>query len=540
MKDTPMPPAAEARPQFDAIIVGAGFAGLYTLYKLRRLGFSARVIEAGDGVGGTWYWNRYPGARCDGESLFYSYAFDDALQQEWTWSERYAAQPEILAYAEHVAERFDLVRDITFGTRVVAAYFDEAARVWTVTTDKGDRPTARYCIMGTGNLSTTNLPDIPGIRAFAGPVFHTGRWPHETVDFEGKRVAVIGTGSSAMQAIPLIAKAAAQLTVFQRTATYAVPAWNHPLDERVVREVKDNYPALREKQRWSFSHNLFAPPRKASHEMSAQEQEAELEARWREGGLGFTSAFSDLQFSDEANRIAADFVRRKIREAVRDPATAERLTPKIIIGCKRLCVVTDYYETYNRANVKLVDIAQGGITRITADAIEAGGERHAADAIVMATGFDAMTGTLLRIDITTSAGASLRQKWEHGPVCYLGVAMAGLPNLFIITGPGSPSVFTNMIPTIEHHVDFIADMLSHMRATSCSRVDVDGKAEAAWVQHVADVAEPSLRPSCNSWYVGANIPGKPRVFMPFMGGVPAYRRKCEEVVANGYAGFTLS
>jgi cation diffusion facilitator CzcD-associated flavoprotein CzcO len=531
--------AAEAR-NFDAIVVGAGFAGMYMLYRLRQMGWRAVAIEAGSDVGGTWYWNRYPGARCDGESLFYSYSFSPELEQEWTWSERYATQPEILAYARHVADRFDLRRDITFDTKVTSALFDESSRLWRVATDKGDTLSAPFCVMATGCLSTTNLPAIAGIESFDGPILHTGRWPHEPTDLSGKRVAVIGTGSSAMQSIPLIATQAAHLTVFQRTASYAVPAWNKPLDADTVQSIKADYPALREQQRWTFSHNFFDPGSKRTCEATPAEQQAEYERRWQIGGLGFLSAFTDVQFDDAANAVAADFVRAKIRAAVRDPKVAELLTPRIIIGCKRLCVVSDYYETFNRENVTLVDIAKHGIDRITPSAVVANGESHPADVLVLATGFDAMTGTLLRMEIATSTGGSLREKWSDGPICYLGLAMAGLPNLFIITGPGSPSVFTNMIPTIEHHVDFIADALAHMKARGLTRVEADADAEADWVQTVADVAEPSLRPSCNSWYVGANIPGKPRVFMPYMGGVPAYRRVCADVVAKGYQGFKLS
>ncbi len=533
-------PAMNPRADFDAIVVGAGFAGMYMLHRLRGLGLKTRVIEAGQDVGGTWYWNRYPGARCDGESMFYSYSFSDALQQEWTWTERYAAQPEILAYARHVADRFDLRRDIAFDTRVTAATFDENQRLWRVTTHRGEVLTAPFCIMGTGNLSTTNLPEIDGLATFRGATYHTGTWPHHEVDFASRRVGVIGTGSSAIQAIPMIARSAAHLTVFQRTANYAVPAWNHPLTAEEVAEVKAHYAELREKQRWTFSHNMFEPAARSALEVSEAERQAEYERRWREGGLGFTSAFTDIQYSDAANQTAADFVRAKIRAVVKDPATAELLCPKIIIGCKRLCVDTGYFETYNRDNVSLVDVSSTPITRIAPEGPVIGETIHAVDALVFATGFDAMTGTLLAIDITTSEGNSLRDKWRDGPTCYLGLAMAGLPNLFIITGPGSPSVFTNMIPTIEHHVDFIADAIADMRRSGRTRIEVDGAAESAWVQHVADLAEPSLRPSCNSWYVGANIPGKPRVFMPYMGGVPAYRRHCIEVVENGYRGFNLS
>ncbi len=533
------PPRSEP-PILDAIVVGAGFAGMYMLYRLRQMGFRTHVLETGGDVGGTWYWNRYPGARCDAESLFYSYSFSPELEQAWTWSERYATQPEIMAYANHVADRFDLRRDITFDSKVIAATVEETTGLWTVETDRGMRLRARYCIMATGNLSTANLPDLPGIATFKGPIHHTGRWPHESVDFTGQHVAVIGTGSSAMQSLPLIAEHARHVTVLQRTAAYAVPAWNQPLDAETVRDVKADYPALREKLRWTFSHNMFEVGTMRTMEVSPAEREAVYEARWRVGGLGFLSGFTDVQFSDEANDVAANFVRRKIREVVRDPAVAELLTPKIIIGCKRLCVVTDYYETFNRPNVSLVDISRTPIAGIKPDGLEVDGKFHPADMLVMATGFDAMTGTLLRIDIRTTDGKTLRDKWQDGPACYLGLAMAGLPNLFIITGPGSPSVFTNMLPSIEHHADFIADCLGYMRDKGYCRIEAKHGAEQAWVAHVGEVANRSLRPSCNSWYVGANIEGKPRVFMPYMGGVPAYRRACEDVVAKGYDGFALA
>lgn len=533
-------PSINPKADFDAIVVGAGFAGMYMLYRLRGMGLRTRVMEAGQDVGGTWYWNRYPGARCDGESMFYSYSFSEELQQEWTWSERYAAQPEILSYAKHVADRFDLRRDIEFNTSVTDAKFDEADRLWQVTTQHGTVLTAPFCIMATGNLSTTNLPDIEGIASFKGATYHTGTWPHQEVDFRGQRVGVLGTGSSAIQAIPIIAQAAKHLTVFQRTANYAVPAWNRPLTEDEVNEVKSHYGELREKQRWTYSHNMFEPATRSALDVSEAERQAEYERRWREGGLGFTSAFTDIQYSDAANQTAADFVRAKIRQVVTHPATAELLCPKIIIGCKRLCVDTGYFETFNRDNVTLVDIAATPITRVAPEGPVIGGKVVPVDALVFATGFDAMTGTLLAIDITTSEGISLRDKWRDGPTCYLGLAMAGLPNLFIITGPGSPSVFTNMVPTIEHHVDFIADAIANMNRSGHTRIEVDAAAESAWVQHVADIAEPSLRPSCNSWYVGANIPGKARVFMPYMGGVPAYRRHCMKIVENGYVGFNIS
>ena len=534
------PPSPVLRAEADAVIVGAGFAGLYMLHRLRNLGFSACVLEAGGGVGGTWYWNRYPGARCDGESMFYSYQFSDELQQEWEWSERYAAQPEILRYANHVADRFDLRRDIRFNTRVTAAIYNETAARWTIESEDGAHVSARFVVMATGCLSAANLPTFEGLETFAGATYHTGHWPHGGADFSGLRVGVIGTGSSAIQAIPLIAEQARHLTVFQRTPNYAIPAWNGPLDAESVRRVKENYAQYRARQRETFTGNMWDARDQSALAVTPEERQREYEARWREGGLGFMASYNDLLYDDEANATAADFVRGKIREVVNDPAVADILSPKFIIGCKRLCVDTDYYQTYNRANVTLVDVGATPIARIAPQGVVVGSRTYELDAIVFATGFDAMTGSLLRIDIRRARGETLREKWRDGPVSYLGLSVAGFPNLFTITGPGSPSVLTNMIPSIEQHVEWIADCIGHMRDSGLRRIEATRDAETAWVAHVADTADKSLRPSCNSWYVGANVPGKPRVFMPYMGGLPAYRRICDEVAANGYEGFALA
>lgn len=535
-------PAPSPRPcaTFDAVVVGAGFAGMYMLHRLRGLGLSARVFEAGGGVGGTWYWNRYPGARCDVESMQYSYRFSDALQQEWTWSERYATQPEILRYAGHVADRFDLRRDISFDSRVLSAVFDDASGLWTLEVDGGGRVSARFCIMATGCLSSVNRPDFEGMDSFRGPTYHTGRWPRDGVDFSGLRVGVIGTGSSAIQSIPAIAERARALAVFQRTPNYTVPAHNRPLAAAEVREVKANYPALRALA-LRLHAGLAIPynPRRAL-EASEAERRREYEARWREGGIGFVAAFKDLLTDAAANETAAEFVREKIRETVRDPKTAELLAPRNVIGCKRLCVDTGYYETFNRPNVTLVDVSAAPIERLTPGGLRAGGREYALDAIVFATGFDAMTGALKRIDIRGRGGRRLTDKWADGPRAYLGLAMAGFPNLFTVTGPGSPSVLANMIVCIEQHVDWIADCLDRMRARGVERIEPRADAENAWAAHVAEVAGASLRSTCSSWYVGANVPGKPRVFMPYIGGFPAYAEKCAEVAAKGYEGFDLA
>ena len=525
----------------DILIVGAGFAGMYMLVRARELGFTACVIEAGQDVGGTWYWNRYPGARCDIESLEYSYGFDQALQQEWKWSERFAPQPEILAYARHVAERFDLGRDIRFGTRVIRAWFDDATGQWSVGTDTGLELRSRFVVMATGSLSSTNLPAIAGRDSFAGPSYHTGAWPHEPVDFTGKRVGVIGTGSSAVQSIPVIAAEAAELYVFQRTAAYSVPAHNASLDAGYEAQVKADYHGFRRRNQLmpaAFGSNLRANEQSALA-VSAAQREVEFEQRWRRGGLGFTRAFGDIILDARANGLAAEFVRGKIRELVAAPATAALLSPTQPVACKRMCVDTGYYQTFNLPHVHLVDISDGGIERITPNGLSAAGRDFELDALVFATGFDAMTGTLLRMDIRGRGGVTLGEKWHAGPLNYLGLTVAGFPNLFIVNGPGSPSVLTNMIVSIEQHVRFIGDCLAWMRDRGHSRIEADGAAERDWVGHVNTVANHTIFPGCNSWYLGANVPGKTRVFMPLV-GYPGYVEKCEAVVARGYAGFAFA
>jgi cyclohexanone monooxygenase len=531
---------ALTRPDFDAVIVGAGFAGLYMLHRLRGMGLTARVLEAGSGVGGTWYWNRYPGARCDVESVQYSFQFSDALQQEWDWSERYAAQPELLRYANHVADRFDLRRDIQFNTRVSAASFDEAAGRWVIETGDGARTTATYCIMALGCLSSPNLPAFEGLETFAGERYHTGYWPHEEVDFAGKRVAVIGTGSSAVQSIPIIARQAKQLTVFQRTANYAIPAHNAPLTPEYRSAIKADYPALRARARQNMTGIDFDYSDAAALETPPAERTREYERRWQRGGLSFLGAYKDLMVDQAANDTAADYVRAKIHGKVENPKLADLLSPKNTIGCKRLCIDIGYYETFNRPNVDLIDVSDTPVEAITRQGVQVRGQEYKVDAIVFATGFDAMTGALLRIDIRGKGGLALREKWREGPRTYLGLAMAGFPNLFTITGPGSPSVLTNMLPTIEQHVDWIADSLGYLRDHGLARIEPSLQAEKDWVGHVGEMAGRTLRYTCGSWYLGVNIPGKPRVFMPYIGGFPRYIEKCNEVAGRGYEGFLLS
>ncbi|HEY4166517.1 MAG TPA: NAD(P)/FAD-dependent oxidoreductase [Reyranella sp.] len=532
------------KPDFDVIVIGAGFAGMYMLHRLRGLGFSARVLEAGSGVGGTWYWNRYPGARCDVESVQYSYQFSSELEQDWEWTERYATQPEILKYANHVADRFDLRRDIRFDTRVTKAVFDEATNTWLIETDKNDRLVARFVVTALGCLSAPNTPRIAGLADFEGPTYHTGNWPHEGVDFTGKTVGVIGTGSSAIQSIPIMAQQAKHLTVFQRTANYTIPAHNAPLDPTYVREVKANYRTMRKRAKTLPAGIDLKINMASAIESSEEERRKQYQERWDYGGLGFVAAFSDLLLNDRSNRTAQDFVKAKINDIVKDPAIAKALEPKNIIGCKRLCVDTGYWATFNRPNVTLVDISADGdggpIERITPTGLRAQGKDYAFDCLVLATGFDAMTGALLRIDIRGRGGVALKDKWSEGPKAYLGLTMAGFPNLFTVTGPGSPSVLTNMLPSIEQHVDWIADCLAALRDKGAAVIEAEKQAEEDWVGHVGSVADNTLRSTCSSWYVGANIPGKPRVFMPYIGGLPAYIERCEAIVAGGYEGFRLA
>ena len=532
-------PFEEKSENFDAVIVGAGFAGMYMLHKCRALGLSVRVFEVGEGVGGTWYWNRYPGARCDVESVQYSYQFDSELEQEWTWSEKYSTQPEILKYANHVADRFDLRSDIQFKTRVLSAEYSKINKVWVVKTDRGEKITTRFCIFATGCLSSSNTPKLEGTETFNGLSYHTGRWPHGGVDFSGLRVGVIGTGSSAIQSIPEIAKKANQLTVFQRTANYTIPARNSELSEEYVASIKADYPGLRERARNKpAGYDIPLNPQSVL-EVDIEDANNEFQRRWELGGTQFLGAYGDLLFNAESNKVAAEFVKNKIREIVSDPETAELLCPTNIIGCKRLCVDTDYYATYNRSNVQLIDVSSKPIERITPQGILHDGTEYEFDAIVFATGFDAMTGALANIKIIGKDHSLLTEKWRDGPQTYLGLASNGFPNMFMITGPGSPSVLTNMLPSIEQHVNFIAGCISHVLDNGLSAIEPDRKAEEDWGLHVNEVADLSLRSTCASWYVGANVPGKPRVFSPYIGGFPKYVERCEQVVGNNYEGFTL-
>ncbi|SEM55040.1 NAD(P)/FAD-dependent oxidoreductase [Bradyrhizobium sp. OK095] len=532
---------AQATETCDVVVVGAGFAGLYMLHRLRGLGFSARVYEQGGGVGGTWYWNRYPGARCDVESMQYSYSFSEELQQEWDWSERYAPQAEILKYANHVADRFDLRRDIQFNTRVERAVFDELAKRWSVTISDGKTVQAQFIVLATGCLSNARKPDIKGLENFKGPVYHTGNWPHEDVDFSGLRVGLIGTGSSGIQSTPVIAEQAKHLTVFQRTANFSIPARNAALTDEERETFRKTYPEIRQFAREVARNGIFAEqPDRGALDDSDETRNGKYAARWERGGLTFMYVYNNLGLQRSANDTAANFVRDKIAEIVKDPKTAKLLQPNSHpIGTKRICIDTDYFATFNRPNVSLVDIKTNQIEEITANAVRVAGVDHEVDALVMATGFDAMTGSVAKIDISGRGGETLNQKWEEGPKTYLGLMSAGFPNLFIITGPGSPSVLSNMIVSIEQHVDWIADCLLHMREQGLATMEAGRDAEDKWVAHVNEVAHGTLYPQANSWYMGANIPGKPRIFMPYIGGVGVYRRICDEVAAKGYEGFVM-
>ena len=534
---------SEYHPDFDAVVIGAGFAGLGMLRKLREEhGMSVQVYETGAGVGGTWYWNRYPGARCDSESYMYCFSFSKEMLQDWNWSGKYPEQPEILSYLNHVADRFDLRRNIQFNTRVTSARFLEDANLWEVETDQGDRVTSQFLITGIGCISSGNVPDIKGLDSFQGEQYHTGSWPHEEVDFAGKSVAVIGTGSSGIQSIPVIARQAEHLTVFQRTPQYTIPARHGTIDRKFLEKtVKPNYDDLMERARWSTGGFPMDRDERSALEISAAERLEIYEASWAEGGIRFLStSFKDVSTDRRANDTMAEFIRKKIREMVQDPETAEKLMPTDHpFGSKRPLIDTDYFETYNRENVELVDIRHSPIQEITPRGIRTDDQEFEFDMIVFATGFDAMTGTFFKMDIRGRDGLPLKEKWSEGPKTYLGLQTAGFPNMFMITGPGSPSVLSNMPVSIEQHIDWIADLLQHMREHDIKSVEAEADAEKAWVVHVNEVAEPTMFMQANSWYLGANIPGKPRVFMPYVGGVGTYRKKCNEVADNGYEGFIL-
>ena len=527
----------------DAVVVGAGFSGMYQLHKLRDMGLSVKVFEAGEDVGGTWYWNRYPGARVDIESMAYSFSFSKELEQDWVWSEKYSPQPELLRYAQHVAERFDLKRDISFNTRVESAHFDEDNDQWLVTTQCGKRVRARYLVMATGVLSAAKTPDIAGRDSYKGETYQTGLWPKEGVDFTGKRVAIIGTGSSAVQSIPLIAEEADELVVYQRTAAYSTPAFNRPLTNSEIDTMKGNYDQYRQEQRLSPA-GIINPERQLERVMDVpkEERQRRFEEAWDEGLLtGLMSTFSDIQLDEDANHEVAEFIRDRIRNTVQDQQTADDLTPKAYpYATKRPCIDTNYYETYNRENVSLVNLRRTPIETITETGIETSDGAREFDSIVYATGFDAMTGPLLRVDIRGRGGKRLVDAWIDGPRSYLGIAIHGFPNLFTITGPSSPSVLSNMLVSIEQHVDWVSDCIGWMNENGKTAIEPSDAAERDWAEHTAHLAGMTLFPQADSWYMGANVPGKPRMFLAYVGGVGAYRLICDQIAATGYHGFDVN
>ena len=524
----------------DVVVVGAGFAGMYMLHRLRTCGYSVRVFEAGTDVGGTWYWNRYQGARCDVESMEYSYSFDKDLEQDWEWTERYSSQPEILAYAKHVADRFDLRSDIRFETRVESADFDEANGVWHVQTSDETTTSSRFFVMATGCLSSTTLPDIAGIEEFEGVTVHTGQWPKEGVDLKDKKVAIIGTGSSGVQAIPVIAEQCKDLVVFQRTPQYTIPARNEPLDAARQTDVKSRYREFRAAN-FAMPQALGSETPKfddSIHDVSEEERLRRFENAWERGGTLFMASFNDVLLDESANVYAQDFVREKISQIVEDSQVAAKLTPEHIIGCKRLVIDTDYFETFNRSNVRLVDVSEDPIHQITSSGLATQEDEFEFDVLIFATGFDAMTGSILRVGITGRDGLTIQEKWSAGPRTYLGLTVPGFPNMFAISGPGSPSVLTNMIVSIEQHVEWITDCIEWLDERGASTIEAVPEAEEDWVEHVNAKADRTLFPGCNSWYLGANVPGKTRVFMPLL-GFPGYVRRCNQVAENDYEGFVV-
>ena len=527
--------------ELDVIIVGAGFSGLYMLYKMRKMNLKALIIERASDAGGTWFWNRYPGARCDIESIEYSYSFSDELQQEWNWSNRYSDQSEILEYINYVVKKFNLKENIVFNTSVKSAKFDEKLKNWIVETDSKSY-SSKFCVMATGTLSSIKQPNFDGLENFKGDWYVTGEWPHEKLDFTSKKVAIIGTGSSAVQSIPVIAEEAKNLTVFQRSPNYTIPANNRPLTEKELSNAKSSYDQIREKAKYTragIGYNQFEERKLL--DLSSEEIKKELNNRWKIGGQEiFTAGFTDVGVNVEANKIVADFVKSKIKEIVKDPNVAELLSPEDAIGCKRLCADTNYFETYNRENVELIDLNSNPINSITENGILTKNKEFKFDTIIFATGFDAMTGALQAIDITGKNGKKLKQVWKDGPKSFLGLLINGFPNLFTVTGPGSPSVLTNMMVAIEQHVEWISDCINFLSKSNLNEVEADELFQIEWMDHIEEVAKNTLRYTCNSWYVGANVPGKKRVFMPYAGGFGKYREKCDEIAENNYSILRIS
>jgi len=524
---------------YDAVIVGAGVAGLYALYKLKEIGLTVCAFETGSDVGGVWYWNRYPGARFDSESYTYCYSFSKELLDEWTWRERFAAQPEILAYLNHVADRFELRRDIRFETRIVAATYDEQGGGWLVETDQGSTARSRFLVTAAGGLSRHQLPDIEGVEEFAGETFHTARWPKDGVDLSNKRVGVLGTGATGVQVIQTIASEVRQLTVFQRTPNYCVPQRNSLLDESEMRGIRQHYPAIFEQCRNSYGGFIHTFDPRSGLEVSADERQAKFEALWNQPGFAFwLGNFQDLLMNETVNAYASRFINERIRERVRNPETARKLMPNHPFGTKRVPLENGYYEVYNRDNVRLVDLRETPIERITPSGIRTSNAEHCLDVIIFATGFDAVTGSLNRIEIHGLNKVSLRDKWRDGPRTYLGLQVEGFPNLFTIAGPHNAASLCNAVRCTEQNVDWIARCIDHMRERDLTRIVPTADAEAAWTEHVREIAAQTLLNSMTeSWFYGGNTPGKPRSIAIYAGGAAAFRERCDAVASAGYRGF---
>ncbi len=535
------PVAGKASSNCDVVVVGAGFAGLYQVHRLTKAGYKVRAFDKAPDVGGTWYWNRYPGARCDIESLTYSYSFDADLQREWKWPQRYAEQPDLLRYIQHVAERFDLRRHFTFGTVVESAVFDEGAGRWKIRTSQGEELSTQFFVMATGCLSVPLEQQFKGMDQFKGERYYTSRWPHEKVDFTGKRVAVIGTGSSSIQASPLIAKQAKHMFVFQRTPQFAIPAWNRAITDEEMRHAQENYGEIRRLVRQSEVGIAYDSPTIGAKQATPDELQKQLDYAWKRGGYLMLASYPDLVVDLESNKIVSEWVKEKIRARIKDPKVAEKLMPQYPLGAKRLCVDTDYFETFNRDNVTLVDLRESAIDGFTAKGIRTvNGTEYEIDAVVLATGFDAMTGALLAIDIRGRAGQTLRDKWSHGTKNYLGVTVAGFPNMFMITGPGSPSVLYNMVSSIEQNVDFVFDTLEHLRRNHYALIEAKPREESAWTSYVNWVSKQTIYTQAKSWYNGENVAGKPAGFMPYAGGGTTYFEYVKQVIDDGYRGFALA
>lgn len=522
----------------DVVIVGGGVGGIYALYQMRQRGLSVRLFEAGSDVGGTWYWNSYPGARVDIPSYEYSYSFDPELQQEWRWPEKYSAQPELQKYFRHVVDRYDLREYITFDTRVTATGFDEATNRWHVETDGGEKVDCRFLILATGPLSEPIFPRVEGIDRFKGVSIHTGQWAQGGPDVKGKRVAVIGTGSTGAQVSPELAKEAEKLYLVQRTPAYSVPSQNRPLSDDEHKEVLENYDAIRARARKNRSNLGIDVCDDSALDVDAETRDRIYEERWEMGGLGFTAAFGDLYTSVEANGTAAEFVRKKIRQIVMDQGLADHLMPDTLIGAKRLCVDNGYFQMFNRNNVELVDLRENNLIEITEGGLLMERGEIPVDVIVFATGFDAITGALLKIDIRGRDGLSLREAWADGPETWLGIGTAGFPNLFLVNGPGSPAGLANMVVLAEDNVNWIADCIAHMERAGAETIEADKAAQSEWAERLTEMAEASIYPLANSWYVGANVPGKPRKFVSHM-DYPEYLKACQQSAKAGYSGFLL-